>query len=487
VSSEIFRDRTEGTAAKRQELLRRRRDELVTMPHAVRRVVVARSARIAASMAITLGGVALIATAYSPSLSNHLASVMPGIQPAPLSTLLSGSWIIGLVAWAISRARVEHRFAVAMSKYVLPSNDLDHDVERLDHERPDHIARTMGHELEVRSAAWPILAAGVIVPATALWIGRIIRTHSWPVMSEFEVALAMHAKALALIGLTSAVGAIAMTRKLLRQPIVATLALPFGFITLALTLVGFAKGSSLAWPLAGWAVLIITVGFIVRTLRAERALLEIDDPAAGSELFTIKGALRELRASVRTAGVYWRRVPLRARMLTGVVALLGCGWGAIHYWRGYVRDHASYDKAAIALAQHPQIDVNELMPAPVNAANPSPNVPVTSKVDRIGNRFWVEAMLDANGEAVIPMAGFKTLPENWRATLAIEMVSSDPLGFVGENNDVRYLSSTSPRMELAIDACKGARPLSIHVEQPHSPNKKITFWVVPTLTLATCH
>ena len=75
---------------------------------------------------------------------------MPGIQPAPLSTLLSGSWIIGLVAWAISRARVEHRFAVAMSKYVLPSNDLDHDVERLDHERPDDIARAMGHQLEVQ-------------------------------------------------------------------------------------------------------------------------------------------------------------------------------------------------------------------------------------------------------------------------------------------------------------------------------------------------
>ncbi|MEP6864851.1 MAG: hypothetical protein ABJE66_29795 [Deltaproteobacteria bacterium] len=487
MSSEIFRDRTEGTAAKRQELLRRRRDELVTMPHAVRRVVVARSARIAASMAITLGGVALIATAYSPSLTNHLASVMPGIQPAPLSTLLSGSWIIGLVAWAISRARVEHRFAVAMSKYVLPSNDLDHDVERLDHERPDHIARTMGHDLEVRSAAWPILAAGVIVPATALWIGRIIRTHSWPVMSEFEVALAMHAKALALIGLASTAGAIAMTRKALRQPVTATLALPFGLVATAVTFVGFAKGTSYAWALCGVAVVVVTMGFIARTLRDERALLEIDDPAAGSELFTIRGALRELRASVRTAGVYWRRVPLRARMLTGVVALLGCAWGAVHYWRGYVRDHASYDKVTVALAQHPQLDVNELMPAPVNAPNPNPNAPVTSKVDRIGNRFWVEAMLDANGEAVIPMAGFKTLPENWHATLAIEMVSSDPLGFVGENNEVRYLSSTSPRMELAIDACKGARALAVRVQQPHSPNKKITFWVVPTLTLATCH
>jgi len=246
MSSEIFRDRTEGTAAKRQELLRRRRDELVTMPHAVRRVVVARSARIAASMAITLGGVALIATAYSPGLATKIASMMPGIQPAPLSTLLSGSLLFGLVAWAISRARVEHRFAVEMSKYVLPSNDLDHDVERLDHEHPDELARAMGHRLEVKSAAWPILAAGVIVPATALWLGRLARTHAWPVMSEFEVGVAAHAKAFALIGFTSTINAITITHKALHQPTIASLALPFGTISSAITIAAFAKASSFA-------------------------------------------------------------------------------------------------------------------------------------------------------------------------------------------------------------------------------------------------
>jgi hypothetical protein len=484
VSSEIFRDRTEGTAAKRQELLRRRRDELVTMPHAVRRVVVARSARIAASMAITLGGVALIATAYSPAMTARIASIMPGIQPAPLSTLLSGSWIIGLVAWAISRARVEHRFAVAMSKYVLPSNDLDHDVERLDHERPDDIARTMGHQLEVKSAAWPIIAAGVLVPATALWIGRIIRTHAWPVMSEFEVALAMHAKALALIGFASTIGAIAMTRKALRQPVIATLALPFGLVATAVTFVGFAKAAPLAWAVCGLAVVVTAIGLVARTLRAERALLEIDDPAAGSELFTIRGALRELRAHVRTAGVYWRRVPMRTRMVTAVVALLGCGWGAIHYWRGYVHDH-DRDQRVFAVTQAPQIDINELTPSPQSAPI-NPKVAPAFKVDRVGNRFRVEAMLDANGEAVIPMIGFKTLPENWRATLSIEMVGDDPLGFVGEANDVRYLSSTNPRTELTIDACRGTKALAVRVQQPHSPGKNIMFWVVPTLTVATC-
>ena len=135
--SEIYRDRSEGAAARRQELLRRRRDELVTMPHAVRRVVVARSARIAAGMFATLAGAALIAAAWSPELAARLQGMMPGLQPAPLSTLLFGGWILCLVAWSISRARFEHRFAVAMSRYVLPTSDVDRDVERLDHEHPD--------------------------------------------------------------------------------------------------------------------------------------------------------------------------------------------------------------------------------------------------------------------------------------------------------------------------------------------------------------
>jgi hypothetical protein len=437
-------------------------------------------------MAITLGGVALIATALSPNAANWLASIMPGIQPAPLSTLLSGSLIFGIVAWAISRGRVEHRFAVEMSKYVLPSNDLDHDVERLDHEHPDHIARAMGHRLEVKSAAWPILAAGVIVPATALWLGRLARTHAWPVMSEFELGVAAHAKALALIGFASTIGAIAMTRKALRQPVVATLALPFGFAATALTVVGFWKGSSFAWLLCGLSVVVVAIGLVARTLREERSLLEVDDPAAGSELFTIRGAIREVRTQLAAARTHWHRLPARYRMGTCLVALAGCTWGAVHYWRGYA--HAQKAEAAYnaAIAPTAQLEPNDLTPAMPQAPNAMVK-PTTSKIDRIGSRFWVEATLDANGDAVIPMVGFKTLPEGWRATLDLELVSHDPLGFITESNDVRYLSSDSPKMQLSVDACSGNKLLAVHVTQPHAPNKKITFWVVPTLTVATCH
>ena len=77
--TEIYRDRSDGAAARRQELLRRRREELVTMPHAVRRVVVARASRIAASMAATGAGVALLAVAWSPWLADRMERALPGL------------------------------------------------------------------------------------------------------------------------------------------------------------------------------------------------------------------------------------------------------------------------------------------------------------------------------------------------------------------------------------------------------------------------
>ena len=59
--SEFYRDRTDGALARRQDLLRKRRDELVLLPHAVRRVVVARAARAAASAAAIACGVFMVA------------------------------------------------------------------------------------------------------------------------------------------------------------------------------------------------------------------------------------------------------------------------------------------------------------------------------------------------------------------------------------------------------------------------------------------
>ncbi|CAN5572830.1 hypothetical protein BH11MYX1_BH11MYX1_20090 [soil metagenome] len=468
--SEIYRDRSEGTAARRQELLRRRSDELVTMPHAVRGVVVGRTARITASMVATVGGIALIATAFSPHLAEQLASVMPGIQPAPLSTLLAGSWLVGLVAWAVSRARVEHRFAVAMSKYVLPSNDVDLDVERLDHEHPDHIARTMGQDLEVRSAAWPILAAGVLLPATALWIARGVRTHGWPVMSEFEQSLALHAKPLMMIGIGGAVGAIVMTRKAARLPVIATMLIPVGAVAGIATIFGFANRDAWAWPMSGVAVLAMGIGVIARTLRNERALLEVEDPAAGSELFTIRGVLRELRSGMVAAKTQVMRLSPRTRWAAvSLVAISAGSFGVMH-----ARHKAAGSITAPVFAQQP------LRPS----IQPDFPTDLPYSVLRNGDRFEVNATIEGN-DLVVPMIGFAELPLSWSASLDVQIGAGEASVSVGSETAVS-ITPGSQKHRFSIDACRGNQPLALHLFRTGTTTAHVKLFVVPTLTVAHC-
>ena len=160
------------------------------MPHAIRRVYVARRARSAASIAVWLMGVATIVTAMSPKLAAYLTRGMPGINPAILSTMVIGMWVLGIVAYFVARARCEHHFQVALSKTVLPSENPDDDVERLSHENPDHVARDMAHRLEVRSSAWPIAAAAFLLPATLLYAFYGVKAHGWPAIADYEQSLA---------------------------------------------------------------------------------------------------------------------------------------------------------------------------------------------------------------------------------------------------------------------------------------------------------
>ena len=50
----------ERSSTRREDLLRKRRDEFVMMPHAIRRVVVARAARKAASLAMIVAGIGMV-------------------------------------------------------------------------------------------------------------------------------------------------------------------------------------------------------------------------------------------------------------------------------------------------------------------------------------------------------------------------------------------------------------------------------------------
>lgn len=482
---EIYRERGPGAAAKRQELLRRRRDELVTMPHAVRRVVVARSARIAGSMVAALAGVAMIAAAASTALADRVAWALPGLQPAPVATLLFGAWLLGLVAWAITRARVEHRFAVAMSRYVLPSTDLDLDVERLDHERPDTIARAMGHQLEVRSAVWPIVAAAVVVPASLVWLGWMVRAPVWPV-SDFEATLAGHAGALALTGMVGALAAIGATWAALRQPTVATVAWPVGLGVTAVAIVGLAVGVDAGWPVAGLGMVTAVVGLIGRTLQRERALLEVEDPAAGSELFTIRDAVRALRTALTCVHGLVRRVSPRTWGLTAATASVALLGGGALLW--LARRPAAppiapvvMTQAAVAVTAH-----DPVAPTPPTPSTPEPGPAGPAyAIERVGARLAVVVEPTDRAELVVALPGVATVPQGWTATLLLERGSGGSIAVIGADG-AQALGDRARRIALRIDGCGGPQPLELHLRPDPGQRDRVTLYVTPQLATADC-
>jgi hypothetical protein len=102
--SDFYRDPSEGRRARRLQLVQRRRDELVELPHAVRRVAVRRGARIAAGYAAASAALVLHAAIIVPSFAALLARAMPGLEPAPLATLVAAGWAVAIVVWAVARA-----------------------------------------------------------------------------------------------------------------------------------------------------------------------------------------------------------------------------------------------------------------------------------------------------------------------------------------------------------------------------------------------
>jgi hypothetical protein len=301
--SEIFRDRTEGVIARREDLLRKRRDEFVMMPHAIRRVVVARAARKAASIAMIIAGIGMVAVALSPSLASRIAGCLPGINPAVISTFVGAAWVLGLVAYATSRARSEHRFAVEMSTTVLPGEDVDNDIDRLSHERPSMVARRMAHRLEVASAALPVAAAAFVLPATLVYFAHAIYAKGWPSTMAYEQNLITVGSALAAAAGAGVVAGIAMTRKSARSPRVTK---PAWFLAIAMgAIAAYAlktRELPITWLCTVLAVISGSIAVINGWLAKERAALEVNDPAAGSELFTLRGLLDATKrtfASVR--------------------------------------------------------------------------------------------------------------------------------------------------------------------------------------------
>jgi len=283
--TDIYRDPTDGATARRVDLLRRRRDELVTMPHAIRRVVVARGARTAAAWAMAFIGALLVGSAASPRIGRLVGHVLPPDDPAVIATALLAAWLGGALVYAIARAVCEHRFTIAMTKCVLPGDDLHDDLERLAHEQPDEVARRMAHRLEVRSAALPVMAAALVGPATFVYLALAAKVHGWPANRIIEHALGDHAGFLFAGAIAGLLAALWMLAPRLRSPAATVPA-----AVVAITALVFVVALH-AVPTAWYALPIVAIAGMIavtaRKLRIERAWIETDDPAEGAEVFDL--------------------------------------------------------------------------------------------------------------------------------------------------------------------------------------------------------
>lgn len=421
------------------------------MPHVIRRVYVARRARIAASLVVALFGTMLIVTALSPGLARVLAGGLPGINPAVLCTLVIAMWLAGLFAYAAARALDEHRFAVAMSRYVMPSKDLDNDIERLSHEHPDQVARQMAHRLEVKSAALPVLAASVLLPVTALFIVHAFRVKGWPVIAEFEASVGAHGKQLAISGVVGVVTAILMTRRFARLSMMAPIA---GAVA-----IGTGIGALVSWHwLATGTLLAATITLVVRRLRIERDKLEAEDPAAGSEVFTWRGVVERVRSAARY---------LKTR--NAKIAIGVCVFLAAAFYNG--GGSSQQQQAAFK------------MPTFTTPTGPVPTTTYASggtRVEAMGDgRIKITFDLDGDDPVVLTdLRGLTVVPPGWSARVDVETASVVRVTMNGKTQ------STSQPVSFSISSCTQALP-SLGMEIQGAPGHYVLL-VRPVLEPASC-
>ncbi len=474
--NEIYRDPKEGALARRIDLLRRRRDELVTMPHAIRRVAVARGARSAAALTAILTGGVTLAIAASSRLADTIASVMPGPGPAPIATCAAIGWLLSVIVYVTARAMHEHRFIVAMSKYVLPGEDLDVDLERLSHERPDDMARSMAHRLEVRSAALPVAAAAMVVPSLVMYLALAVKNHGWASTSAFEEALASHVVALFAIADAGLVAAVLMTRRSLRLPIVAPIAATLAVVVATTALVSYSYHAfKPAWIALGAFSIAGAIAIVVRRLQSERERIETDDPAAGSDMFTWRGFVRDVRAMIAWVRVRLTRRRMRRVMAAAsVLAVVGTG---LHLWRASHRAAAPVVTPTFALAPAPTPTHVEPVPGRTSGYTIEPS-----------DHGIVVHLHIVDGKP-LEIANLGDVPAGWRARVTMSAAEAQAVlvtPFAGDDSVAP--TSLQDGIPSTVELCDAKRHhLALHVDPITSDTREITLTVTASLELSSCH
>lgn len=474
-SDHPFRNGDAGTEAKRSHLLRDRRDDLATMPHVIRRVFVSRVARIFATGSLALTGLFLLLMLKFPSLNESVAGLIPGTMPAPLPTALLAAWIIGGFFLLIGRSIAEFRFGVAMSKAVLPSDELYGDVDRLQNESPDNVARSMARRLDLLSRVTPVLAAACILPATAIAIYSMINTDI-AMVNELEARL--YSLQTPLLGIAAIGGIVAFVMAIRPTASLRALTL-FSAVGTAITF-AFGPHGSLFVLFAG---LCMSAWVGMRSLAAhKRENIKIDqDGAPLPVVFNLRSACVQMRDSAKAKALGTKQfVGRHPRFFKGSAALvLFSGMAGLSYMAFTPSDETE----ALSIAETPdQIPHTAKFVPPIKAlqvTNQHQNR-LEGKASRVQNSDGpVIAFEFAEGAIVDASAIFEgaTIPRGWSATVNVALISTDhPLMIDAKLGSApRQLTTSSPYISFSYSNCgEGNRPLALTASPYGDENSKTT-------------
>lgn len=467
-----FRDSSAGVNAKRDKLLGARRADLAYMSHAIRRTFVSRSARTGASIALALGGAILLAATVSSDFAGFVITLLPGEAPAPLANLLFGTWIFAALGGLVARSISERRFTLAMSKAVLPSEDAHQDVARLAHETPDEVGRRMAHRQGRIGRALPILAAGFVLPATAIAAKLAIAAGGYPSLDSFEYILPT-SSALA-IGVASL--ATLFAGVLYFKPNRATLALPI------LTVVHAIFVGAL-WPylVVGAIALAVLAWRIQQRQLHEEIVLGEDGAPLPKPLYLrkrLQSALGRLVSQLREIRS-WR--PRRVHALgLGLVAVAGASL--------YMHTSAKVVQA------HP----NEKLYPHMHPGSDGLPDKTSGDVQLVENGDGLTMKFNFNGQDGALDAGYllegAMIPPGWRATVNVYNLGASgafALSFFGDEANLppRHLSHDQGTLTVQHDNCSSEPlPLAISatpygVQEFDSENSNLTLRYRVTLEL----
>jgi len=467
--TDIYRDPIDGATARRVDLLRRRRDELVTMPHAIRRVVVARGARMAASLTMAFIGALLVGSAGSPRISRIVGHLLPPDDPAVIATGLLAAWLGGALIYAIARSIAEHRFAVAMTKCVLPGQDLHDDLERLAHDHPDEVARRMAHRLEVRSAALPVMAAAFVGPATLAYLRLAAQVHGWPPNRFIEHSLGDHAGDVILAALVGLVATLAVLSPKLRGP---RAAVPAGIVAVTALVIAIAlRDTATFWMTLPIIASAGTIALMARKLRIERAWIETEDPAEGAEMFAvIARRFAELR----------RFVAAHIGMVTLVTAAFGFA----------LVGHASFVELPHALPDHSLATAFQHASAPVvlDVEDAHVNEPASESVQMTREDYGKIDVDVAFDGTVTDVATGLVIPSGWEARIEAHVdrehsqIQNFTVDGVGVLSDGHPFEVSTP----IVCATRPSVPVRLHITTAYSGHHTIRIVLQPTLRASKC-